>query len=216
MKQPIYDGRLYRYPKLFSDGETMVLSGKFHTPRRFTYLENLIFEPLVFLWKLALFVLVCDLALVSLKLWTVFWYLPIEKQEVYIAMLLSFVLYKAEKMSFYKVSRFLFGRRLSVRMDENGVTIGGWFKKRHFTWDQNITFSSTPFNMPYSPIYKVSHRFDVIVDQSRRVLIAEIYGMADATCLANNISVAAHLIGQNGMEKLDVDPTRINTNQYAR
>ena len=201
----VIDPRLHDGPKLYRDQDTVRLSFKINTPFRIAFLDYNIVKPAALLWRVIFIILIIDLILWFVGVWSVFFNISIERGTVYLGMVLAYVLWQAEQASRYRLTRMSFGKRIRLRITREKVYVGRWLLRKSYDRPYQVTFGLQRFAGAKEPAYAQAHGFYLVIDDTTRVKLAEIFDPLTATQVVTCCNMALTLT--NELEDYDVDPT---------
>jgi hypothetical protein len=192
-------------PKVVQTPEGLSIKIRVLTPFRLLLMEKFVMEPLAAIWGLFTAFFILNLGLIKLEWGNLFAYLPFTQESFIIVMVSLLIVWLIERFSGYPLNKLIFGKNIHIKINDDDVIVwrGLWRSKfpRH-----RIAFVHGGFRSPATAIYRHSDHFGVIIDGTRRIKLAEIFGEKTARAIVNNANVA--LRSPTGQTARDIDPTR--------
>jgi len=201
----LYDERTYIWPHLFEGGGIFELRFNTLTPIGYSISNYLLLVPLSKIWRGVVGLLFVDLFLMLIGIA----FLPIERGTVYAAVAVSFLLWQWQMVSRNGLIKFIFGRRVKLRVVNNQLFVMGWFRKKIYDLDHDSAFGLRPFDRSQEPVYQNSLRLELHLSRTIRLPIIEVFGHQNAQLIVANGNMLLQLAMQGAEEGLDIDPTRI-------
>lgn len=204
--EKVNDNRLFPRPALYGrDGEVR-LRFNVLSPLRLTFLQEVVFGPLMVIWVYVAGAFLIDCGTAYLGWFSVFNdYLPFSRLSFALVMTGLLSVWLIERFYRFPICRQVFGRRIHILVtpDELACKTGFFFWQR-FSRQQELAFVQVPFDAATTPAYKNARQFCLIVGGTCRIEIAEVYGTGILNRVVNNANMALMIGGE--LFDLDIDP----------
>ncbi len=204
MKQ-VHDPRLLEGPKIWRKEDSVCLSFKVNTPLRVSFIHYNLMQPAALLWRAGCMILVIDLILWFFGVWSLFFRVAVQRETVYLVMLVGFLLWNVERMTLYSFTRLVFGKRIRLKITREKIVVGRWPYKEEYDRSYGITFSIKRFEGAQEMAYRSANGFYLIIDDRARVKLTEIFDPLEAPRIVASCNMA--LILTDEMETYEMDPT---------
>ncbi len=201
----IRDPRLHESPKLWRKQNAVLLSFKVNTPLRISFVHYNVMQPAVLIWKGLLVILVVDLLLWCLGVWSLFFHLQMSREMAYLAMVLAPLPWYTERMSRYSLTRILLGKRMRIKITRQRIWIGRWPFRKEYDRSYGVTFGLKRFESSREPAYKNSCGLYLVLDDISRIKLTEIFDPLAASRIVGSCNMALTLTDE--METYEMDPT---------
>lgn len=202
----IRDERLSPSPAIFRKGDGLTLCVRVLTPLRLTLVQEFVFHPLIRIWKLILLLFILDCLLFYFRIYTIFPDLPFTRQEFLIGMAIPMGICLIERFLRYPLTRLVAGRTISVRLSDEAVKIKTGLFYRTYRRSQRMSFAQVPFEQSITAPYAHARLLVLIIGDTRRVKIAEIFDTIHIGKIVNNLNVALTLHARQ--QECDENPMR--------
>lgn len=204
----IRNKRFYAWPPVYVEGERLRLRAKFFTPKGFLVIENVVLEPLKVVWGFALILLIVDWALLMSVGVNGCFRMPFEQRNLLLGLGISAVLWKLELRSNYRFLGFFFRRVLVIELNGERMKIGGRWRRRSIHMDYPMSFAIQGFRHTNDRIYQVAQKFELIIDQTRRIRLASLIDGEEAEQLVSNANLMLAFHDDRDDHQVDIDQTQ--------
>ena len=208
LQQRIRDKRFYAWPPVYRDGGVVRLRAKFFSPRGFLALENLVLKPLQTLWGTAWLFLTLHWVLVLIQGLNACFIMPVEPKIFFWGLVITGALWCLDLRWNYKIMGMLFRRVLIIELRGETMKIGGRFKKHTIVIDSPVSFAMRGYNHTEDRVYRVARKFELIIDQTRRVRLAALIDGEEAEQLVSNANLMLTIHEERDDQQVDIDQTQ--------
>lgn len=204
-RERITDNRLFPRPGLYARPQELSMTFYVLSPLRLTLLQEAVIEPLMFIWVNVSLLFMLDCVAAYLDWFSLFNnYLPFSRVTFILVMAALWLVWCIERFGRFPICRHIFGSRITIRITPDEMAYRtGWLFWRRFSRQQELAFVQVPFDAAVTPPYKNARLFCLIIGNTRRIEIAEVYDTGLLSHIVNNANMAL-MIGDELFD-LDID-----------
>lgn len=214
MKTRLRDERLFSRPSVFAARDYLIVKDNVLSPKRLSYVQYLLLEPLKNCWTFMFILLVIErLIFFSSGMSPLQGSLPLGETYGFMGILCAAWL--IEQASRYATTSFFFGKSVKVIVTPDDVIVGQWPFRKRFSRELNLNIIIEEFNgLKDEVAYRHAHKIFLTCDNARMHLIAEMADSVLASRFHMNLKTVfeAHLHND-----YDLDPTlKANAQLHTR